>query len=646
MKIENFKEITKKTSIILIAGLIIGIVMARVVPEVSRLMPENPDINDLRYTLSALAQSLAAILAIVISLTLLVLRETSNRYSTKFVDLFLSPKSSYTIIFWITVLLFLIAISLDIILILNLNKINISNSWHMVKVALLTSFFALILLVIYMLTCLVSLKPSGLMNWIIGAESTRKLIRYVKNEQEKDPLLECKLLIERLISLDEKESFDKCLEIFLDFFEKIAHSKGIDKHLKEITMFYLIDYLRPLTSKAIEKGERYVISIIRSFGKIASFSTKEELNDVAILSIDFIDRIHYNFENRGKKDPIIENFDALINQYFGRVKFDLFDYVSSIILSICDNLIEDMGSKNIAEEFRSSNDETIFWDRGGQILKKLSEKIASNGWKAIRDDRGFILEQNFNKLVFVGRVLVENFNPILTYTNISNEENPLFYVAKGIEDILLKAKPEQFITFNQNFRYSIFPLLNLMARNEGSVFEQFKEKYINVCNHFIREKRYSSMEAVITTWGNLLLENKNLPNERMTTICEGLEEIADTYFRSPRNPHEPGWKDNVKLCVDFLIYAGIKFYDSEIREKIIKNIWEIDSKSRHAISHDFVLNIFKEITEEKYLPIEKINKPQKDIEEFMEEELYEKLTEDEYKTFLRFKEDYFKKHKT
>ncbi|MCK4248009.1 MAG: hypothetical protein KAX04_05665, partial [Methanomicrobia archaeon] len=315
MKIENFKEITKKTSIILIAGLIIGIVMARVVPEVSRLMPENPDINDLRYTLSALAQSLAAILAIVISLTLLVLRETSNRYSTKFVDLFLSPKSSYTIIFWITVLLFLIAISLDIILILNLNKINISNSWHMVKVALLTSFFALILLVIYMLTCLVSLKPSGLMNWIIGAESTRKLIRYVKNEQEKDPLLECKLLIERLISLDEKESFDKCLEIFLDFFEKIAHSKGIDKHLKEITMFYLIDYLRPLTSKAIEKGERYVISIIRSFGKIASFSTKEELNDVAILSIDFIDRIHYNFENRGKKDPIIENFDALINQY-------------------------------------------------------------------------------------------------------------------------------------------------------------------------------------------------------------------------------------------------------------------------------------------------------------------------------------------
>jgi len=260
--------------------------------------------------------------------------------------------------------------------------------------------------------------------------------------------------------------------------------------------------------------------------------------------------------------------------------------------------------------------------------------------------RGFILEQNFNKLVFVGRFLVENFNPILTYTNISYEENPIYHVTKGIEDLLLKANPEQFIIFNKNFRYSIFPLLNSMVRNEGSVFEQFKEKYLNVCNRFIREKRYTNMKSIIATWGNLLLENKNLSNERMTTIYEGLEEIADIYFISPKDLYDQGWKDNIKLCVEFLIYAGIKFYDSEIREKIIKNIWEIDLKSKTHIAPDFVLNIFEEITEEKHFLIEKINKTQKDIEEFMEEEPYEKLTEDEYKIFLRFKEDYFKKHKT
>jgi len=95
-----------------------------------------------------------------------------------------------------------------------------------------------------------------------------------------------------------------------------------------------------------------------------------------------------------------------------------------------------------------------------------------------------------------------------------------------------------------------------------------------------------------------------------------------------------------------LILAGIKFYNSEIKEKIIKNIWEIDLKSRTHIASDFVYNVFEEITEEKYFLIERINKTQKSIEEFIEEEGYEKLTENEYKTFLRFKEDYFKKHKT
>jgi len=641
MEIENFKEIIKKTIITIISGASIAIIIYMIV----RIVPESPNVADLRYTLSALAQSLAAIFAIVMSLTLLVLRETSNRYSIKFIDLFLNPKHRYTLLFWGTSLCFLIAIGLNIVVLSNLDKINISDPWHSVKFTLFLSLYNFVLLFIYIVVCLVSLKPSGLMKWIIEEDTAKKLIKYVRREQEKDPLLDCKLLIERLISLDEKESFDKCLEIFLDFFEKIAHSKGIDKHLKEITMVYLINYLRPLTSKAIGKGERYVISIIRSFGKIASFSTKEELDNISIVSIKLIDMILYNFENWGKKDPIIENFDALINQYFGKVKPDLFDHVSSIILSICDNVIEDMNSKNIAEEFRSSDNEMVFWDRGGYILKEISEKIASNGGKAIRDDRKFILKQNFNKLVFIGKFLVENFNPILNYTNISDEENPLFYVAKGTEDLLLKAEPKQFIIFNQNFRYSIFPLLNSMARNERSVFEQFKKKYINVCNRFIREKRYTNMKSIIATWGNLLLENKNLSNERMTTICEGLREIADTYFVSPRNPHEQEWKDNVKLCVEFLIYAGIKFYNSEIREKIIKNIWEIDLKSKTHIAPDFVLNIFEEITEEKYFLIEKINKPQKDIEELVMEGPYEKLTEDEYKTFLRFKEDYFGKYK-
>ncbi len=642
MEIENVKEIIKKTIITIILGASIAIIIYMIV----RIVPESPNVADLRYTLSALAQSLAAILAIVISLTLLVLRETSNRYSTKFIDLFLSPKSSYTIIFWVTVLLFLIAICSDIIVILNLSKINLSNSWHYVKSVLFISLLAFIFLVYYMLFCLVSLKPSGLMKMMIEEDTAKKLIKYVRGEQEKDPLLECKLLIERLISIDEKESFDECLEIFLDFFEKIAHLKGIDKHLKEITMFYLIDYLHSLTSKAIEKGERYVISIARSFGKIASLSIEEELNSVAALSIDSMDMILNNFEKWGKKDSIIKNFDTLKNQYFGGSKSDLFDCVSSTILLICSDLIEGMYSKNIAEKFRSSNDETIFWNRGGYILKKLSEKIASNGWKAINNNRKFILKQNFNKLVYIGRFLIENFNPILNYTKISNKENPIYHITKGIGEILLKAKPEQFMTFNQNFRYSIFPLLNSMARKEGSVFEQFKKDYISISHHFIKQKRYYNMEAIITTWGNLLLENKELSNERIVTICEGLKEIADIYFISPRNPHKQKWKDNVKLCVEFLILAGIKFYNSEIKEKIIKNIWEIDLKSKTHIAPDFVLNIFEEITEEKYFLIERINKTQKSIEEFIEEEGYERLTENEYKTFLRFKEDYFKKHKT
>jgi len=636
MKVEKFRDAIK----FLLPETITLIVLVFVLSAI----PKNPDIDDLRYALSAVAQSLAAIFAIVISLTLLVLRETSNRYSTKFVDLFLSPK--YSMVFWFFILCSLISIIINIMALVNLTESSYPNSLNIAGSILKISLFSLLLLVFYIHMCLSILKPEELMKWIINKKDIKEVSRYAKTGQEEDPLLDCKSLIERLISLDEKESFSECLDIFVNFFGRIIYSKNIDESSKEPTMFYLIDYLHFLTSKVMDKNKTYLISIIRLFSGITNLSIKENLQDSAMISIESTDTILDLSDSLGKNDLVIERFNELKNDYFGKVKFDIFDIVSFTILAISDNVREYMSSKKIAEKFCSSNDEMIFWDHGGMILKNLSEKISSYCEKAIRENREFILEENINKLIVIGNFLVEDFSLILNYTKISNNSNPIYPITEGIEKSILKAKTHHhFSTFNQSLTHLFFPLLYAMAKSEGLLLEQFKEKYINICNHFIGNNEYNYMYNIINVWGNLLLQNGDFSNEKIKIICEGLKEIAIKCFRNIRSIYAQDWKFDIGLCIRFLIFAGIKFYDSKLKKDIINCIWEIDSKSRHAISHDFVLNIFKEITEEKYLPIEKINKPQKDIEELVMEGPYEKLTEDEYKTFLRFKEDYFKKHK-
>lgn len=115
------------------------------------------DANNARYTLSTLIQSEAAIVAIVITLTLVAVQQTSSSYSTRLIDIFKFKNPD----FWILLVIYIGSMIYELGILINLNEKFISKDnifW-----AYFLGSFSLIALIPYTLNTIDLLKPSNIM---------------------------------------------------------------------------------------------------------------------------------------------------------------------------------------------------------------------------------------------------------------------------------------------------------------------------------------------------------------------------------------------------------------------------------------------------------------------------------------------------
>lgn len=120
----------------------------------------NTNIDNSRYMLSALIQSEAAIVAIVVTLTLVAVQQTSSSYSTRLIDIFKNRNPD----FWILLIIYIGAIIYQLSILTNLNDNAISDG-H-IFFAYFLGLFSFIALIPYMLNTIDLLKPLTMMMFL------------------------------------------------------------------------------------------------------------------------------------------------------------------------------------------------------------------------------------------------------------------------------------------------------------------------------------------------------------------------------------------------------------------------------------------------------------------------------------------------
>ena len=120
----------------------------------------NVDKENARYTLSSLIQGEAAIVAIVITLTLIAVQQTSSAYSTRLIDIIKNKNPD----FWILLAIYIGSIIYELSISISLND-NVVLKGH-IFFAYVFGLFSLIALLPYIQNTIDLLKPSTMMEFL------------------------------------------------------------------------------------------------------------------------------------------------------------------------------------------------------------------------------------------------------------------------------------------------------------------------------------------------------------------------------------------------------------------------------------------------------------------------------------------------
>lgn len=251
------------------------------------------NINDAKNVINLLVQSEAAVIAIVITLSLVAVQLAASSYSTRVIDIF---KKSYS--FWVIVGLYIIAIIYGIIL---LSVISVKNTYgiqNFIFIDYLIGIIAFISLIGFILITFDLLKPSTVLKKLAQDIKKEKILEYLRNKKEKDDpiqpimdIIHASLIKYDYMTLREGleyigNQYNKILYNGSNEEEKIKITKHILKHLKRAGDFAI--------SKRDDDSFKLIIIQILKIGNWATETKNEKimtiivklLKDMADLAIE------------------------------------------------------------------------------------------------------------------------------------------------------------------------------------------------------------------------------------------------------------------------------------------------------------------------------------------------------------------------
>ena len=245
------------------------------------------NINSALYLISSLVQSEAAVLGIVITLSLVAVQLTASSFSSRVIGIF---KNSSTL--WIIVLIYIISIIYSLFVLKFLNPSdNFANNEFQIWLALLLGIYSFSALIPYILDILDLMKPSTIISMLAKKINKKDIRSYIDNKTDEDPIQPVMdMLLVSLMKYDYGtlrvglcRLGDRINIIFKE--EGFKGEQKLSKHIFD--QLYILAGL----SKKISKDKASILRlnhIIKENGKIATKQRLEKTSVRAIYSLRII----------------------------------------------------------------------------------------------------------------------------------------------------------------------------------------------------------------------------------------------------------------------------------------------------------------------------------------------------------------------
>ncbi len=264
-------------SFLLIIFLLVFISFAAINPDFA--IPNGPHYNTTelrnmgffdneRYLISALVQSLAATIALVITLSLVAVQLAAQSYSARVIEVYKNNPDM-----WILLSIYIVVIfyGLGLLKVIDIGVAGI-NMEFAIFAAYFLGFFAFVCLVPYMLKTLDLLKPSTVIKLLAADITKEKILESVEEDgeiTEKDPIQPITDMINAALERNDYETVRNGLEGIKKRANEIIKNNYIDEDEEMKCSDHLIEHIERIGLQAIKKENE--------FSTISSIKTIEEM---------------------------------------------------------------------------------------------------------------------------------------------------------------------------------------------------------------------------------------------------------------------------------------------------------------------------------------------------------------------------------
>jgi Predicted membrane protein len=675
---KNIKGIIKKIKesgffLSLLAFLIItsGLLIALVYPNFS-VSNENA-----RYLLSALAQSQAAIIAVVVTLTLIAVQLASQTYSPRVMDLFLKSWA-----FHLLLLIYGTAIMYDLAILCKIPSVSADNAPKMIFVfgyALNFDFLvvlglslmvvALAALFWFIKVVMDGLRPENIIDRIIKGIDKKEAVNFAIEERslEKDPLLPMFDTLKKLIDTKDETAVMLGVIRFGALFADIMSngdiheitSKNYDDHVKRFDLKYysveeyrkknynmiaeyFLQHLTTVSNIAIKKKSEDILGAVAySLGTIGVISAEKGLEDSGVFAVRLLKEIGIiSIEGKVRDESV--SLGEIAEEYYGGVLLFRSGYSFGFVLHYLNDIgktaTERLFEVQIGDPARDREAQKKYWTCGGTIVCEVVSSLGILGKIAI--ERGFEEEAKIARddIYNFGSIILEKGIGIIAICAHNAQMNPIFPVICWLKAIftasttrLCYENAETGMTSLGNFgrilsEKNASPIAIIEAIEEVYKFHQYEKYY---------ELAYTAVESLFEIGKLTASTNRKDSTRKISSVLK--EIVVQTTLK--KNIHWGRWENIVNDTPKYIIMLAtilMQGGNMELVRELINDLKDIekaynDKKELKAFIHEVLR---KNETEKTFGFRETFRESGK--LSFKER----KMTDDEFNAFKQFKKHY------
>ncbi|AGB48346.1 putative membrane protein (DUF2254) [Methanomethylovorans hollandica DSM 15978] len=367
-----------------------------------------------RYLISALVQSLAATIALVITLSLVAVQLAAQSYSTRVIDVYKKNPDM-----WILLCIYIAVIfyGLGLLKVIDIGVAGINMEFAIFWVYFL-GFFAFICLVPYILKTLDLLKPSTVINLLAEEITKENVLAALKNHEvvaEIDPIQPIIDIINSALEKNEYETVRNVLKAITNSTVSILEESHFEWGEEDEFSRYIVDSIKNIAISAIQKeNTNSTLAAIKNLEIIGTKAVENNHEKTAGWTAKVLEKIGINVAETQLEEAVRRTVKALEKMGYEAVCKKLTRSIWSATTAL-----EKIGDKAVENKLRKT-------------VSEIAYSLQNIGTKAT--------ENKFEEAIWRTTITLENLGKGI----IESELDGIYLVVEAIEIIGTKAAKNRF----------------------------------------------------------------------------------------------------------------------------------------------------------------------------------------------------------